>query len=481
MKPRKRKARRGRPPQPSPQPSSATGCVLPGSLDLVLSANEQRALAEAVLARPLKAVRLRPDAAQGRAGTMPLPFATEPVPWFTGGRFCIDTHQPGRFLAHAAGDYFVQDAGSMLALALMDPQPGEWVADVCGAPGAKATALLEVVGPGGGFLLANEPVRGRLPPLAYNLARVGFSRWLLTATDPERFEPLWQERFHAVLVDAPCTGQALVGRGKQSQAAFTAAQVAHSAARQQRILAAAAALVQPGGRLVYSTCTFAPEENEQVITSFLAAAPDWQVEELPGLAAWRSPLEPGGYRLYPHRDRCAGSYAIRLRHTAAVTPSPDQLLRSAEDRRLSFEPLTIGDQLVGQLAAATIRRHETQWEAWPVDIDAALGREGRLARAEASEVAYRPGKHWMPAHALAMRREAQWQPAAFCDLDDEAARAYLQGHALPAGGQGWCVARWQGRPLGWLRGNSSRLNNGLPPAARLTFPPLTHTGSSTTR
>jgi 16S rRNA C967 or C1407 C5-methylase (RsmB/RsmF family) len=292
--------------------------VLPGSLDLVLSANEQRALAEAVLARPLKAVRLRPDAAQGRAGTMPLPFATEPVPWFTGGRFCIDTHQPGRFLAHAAGDYFVQDAGSMLALALMDPQPGEWVADVCGAPGAKATALLEVVGPGGGFLLANEPVRGRLPPLAYNLARVGFSRWLLTATDPERFEPLWQERFHAVLVDAPCTGQALVGRGKQSQAAFTAAQVAHSAARQQRILAAAAALVQPGGRLVYSTCTFAPEENEQVITSFLAAAPDWQVEELPGLAAWRSPLEPGGYRLYPHRDRCAGSYAIRLRQPKTV-------------------------------------------------------------------------------------------------------------------------------------------------------------------
>lgn len=75
----------------------------------------------------------------------------------------------------------------------------------------------------------------------------------------------------------------------------------------------------------------------------------------------------------------------------------------------------------------------------------------------------------MPAHPLALFRHAEWQPAARCELDDRAAQAYLQGHTLPAGPIGWSVATWQGRPLGWLRGSTNRLNNGLPPAARLPF------------
>jgi len=459
--PRKRASRR--PPSPS----------LPvlGSLDGLLPADEQRALAEAVLTRPLKAVRLRPEAAQGGACAEPLPFATEPVPWFGAGRFCPETPQPGRFLAHAAGDYFVQDAGSMLALALMAPEPDEWIADVCAAPGAKASALLEVVGPGGGFLLANEPIRGRLPALTYNLARVGVGRWLTTARDPERLDAFWHERFDAVLVDAPCTGQTLVGRGKQSQAAFTEAQVAHSAARQRRILEAASRLVRPGGRLVYSTCTFAAEENEEVIAAFLDESGErgsWQVDEIAELAAWRSPREPGGYRLYPHRDRSAGSYAVRLsrRSTseAGVGIRPGRLGTHTPD------PLTVGGDLVGQLAAAIVR-HDAHWEAWPTDIARALGRQAERLHVTGSEAAYRPGKHWMPAHALALRRDAAWQPAATCDLDDAAAQAFFQGQTLPAGPVGWCVATLRGRPLGWLRGNADRLNNGLPAAARTAFPP----------
>ena len=467
MKPRKRKNRR-----PSAAAAAADpACWLPESLDAALPADEHQLLAEAVLARPTKAVRLRPAAASGDAGESLLPFATEPVPWFPSGRFCVDTHQPGRSLAHAAGDYFVQDAGSMLALALLDPQPHEWIADACAAPGAKASAVLEVVGPGGGFLLANEPVRGRLPALAYNLARVGFPRWLVTSADPDRLEGLWEEQFDAVLVDAPCTGQALVGRGKQSQSAFTAAQVAHSAARQQRILAAAAGLVRPGGRLVYATCTFAPEENEQVIALFLQGHEAWQVEELPGLAAWQSPLPPGGYRLYPHRDRCAGSYAIRLRRSdgPAASTARGSVPRSASPA--AAEPLAIGDAVVGTLSAGRLLRREVRWETWPDEVVKTLGRQGERAFAEGCEIAYRPGKHWMPAHALALRRDADWEPATRWELDTAAAQAYLQGHALPAGPAGWCVATWANRPLGWLRGSEHRLNNGLPPAARLAFVP----------
>ena len=430
-------------------------------LDGLLSAAESRELELAVLGRPPKAIRLRPEAALGQATAEPLPFPTEQVPWYSLGSFCPMTEQPGRFLAHAAGAYFVQDAGSMLALQLLDAQPGEWIADLCAAPGAKASAILETIGPSGGLLLANEPVRGRLPPLIYNLARVGFPRYIVTAADPDRLDAEWEEQFTAVLVDAPCTGQSLVGRGRQSVAAFSQQQIVHSAARQRRILAAAARLVQPGGRLVYSTCTFAAAENEDVVGDFLSQHDGWREEPLAALEPWRSPLEPGGYRLYPHRDRCAGAYAVRLRRLGESATTGGRRYR---DEQAVAEPLVIGGEEVGRLRAGRLLRQHGRWEDWPVTLT------GRAAAGGyASEVAYQPGKHWMPSHALALRRDEGWQPGQTLELTDEQARQFLQGLALSAGPQGWTVATWRGHPLGWLRGNRDRANNGLPAAARLGF------------
>jgi 16S rRNA C967 or C1407 C5-methylase (RsmB/RsmF family)/NOL1/NOP2/fmu family ribosome biogenesis protein len=428
----------------------------------LLPDHELAALEQAVASRPPKAIRLRPEAAAGAAHQLALSFPTEPVPWFPDGRFCLDTHQPGRFLHHAAGSYFIQDAGSMLALRLLAPQPSEWIADLCAAPGGKASAILEIVGPGGGFLLANEPIHGRLPPLEYTLARVGFPRFLITANDPEHLEAGWADQFDAVLVDAPCTGQALVGRGRQSAFAFSADRVAHAAARQRRILAAATTLVKPGGRLVYSTCTFAPAENEQVIQAFLREHTSWRVESVAGLEAWSSPLEPGGYRLYPHRDRCAGAYAILLRRDGSSIASTSS---RANDPAESFKPLTIGDELVGRTRCGVQMRRERRWEEWPQEI----ARLVDSTAGQGSEIAYQPRKHWMPAHALALRRDSNWAPATTLEIDDNTAVRYLQGLALPVGPRGWCVATWRGSPLGWLRGTRDRCNNGLPASARLGF------------
>ena len=143
-----------------------------GNLDEVLHPDEQTALAEALKTRPPKAIRMRLPQAWGAALERPLPFSSDPVPWYSTGYSCAEVHQPGRFLEHAAGDYFVQDAGSMLALRLLDVQSHEWVADMCAAPGAKASAILEQVGSGSGFLLANEPIRGRLPALELSLIHI---------------------------------------------------------------------------------------------------------------------------------------------------------------------------------------------------------------------------------------------------------------------------------------------------------------------
>jgi 16S rRNA C967 or C1407 C5-methylase (RsmB/RsmF family) len=434
---------------------------LPALLDGLLPEAECRELEQALTARPPKAIRLRPELARGRACEEVPPFPTRPVPWYPGGFLCPETVQPGRFLLHAAGGYFVQDAGSMLALRLLDARPGEWIADLCAAPGAKASAILETVGPGGGLLLANEPIRGRLPALAYNLARVGFPRFLITAADPDRLDPVWTGQFAAVLVDAPCTGQTLVGRGRQSAAAFTPSQIEHAAARQRRILTAAARLVQPGGRLVYSTCTFAPAENEQVVAAFLERHDGWHEEPLAILEPWRSPVAPGGYRLYPHRDRCAGGYAVRLRLLGQDGAPPAR----RRHQRGSLEPFFCGDEEVGHLQAGWLLRQDLHWEDWPAE----LMNWPSTPAGQASELAYRPARHWMPAHALALRRDDRWQPRQTMPLDDDQARQFLQGQTLPPGPCGWMVATWRGHPLGWLRGNRDRLNNGLPSPARLGF------------
>ena len=113
-----------------------------GNLDGVLSSDEQVVLAEALRTRPPKAVRVRLPQAHGPASDGFLPFSAEPVPWYPDGFFCSETHQPGRFLEYAAGAYFIQDAGSMLALRLLDVQPHEWVADVCAAQVARLQQFL---------------------------------------------------------------------------------------------------------------------------------------------------------------------------------------------------------------------------------------------------------------------------------------------------------------------------------------------------
>lgn len=445
-------------------------CPLP---NVVLAESEWGALRDALFQRPAKAVRRREDAAFGEGAHVSLPFDVEQVEWFEQGAYCVEEHQPGRYLSHAAGLYFVQDAGSMLALRLLAAQPAEVIADVCAAPGAKASSILEVVGPGGGFLLANEPIHGRTAALRSTLSRVGFANFVTTQLDVERLAEQSAEAFDAVLVDAPCTGQTLVGRGKQSAQVFSAEKVQHAAARQRRILAAAARMVRPAGRLIYSTCTFAIEENEGVVEAFLEQSPDWSVEPEATLAPWQSSFGPGGYRLFPHRERSAGAYAIRLRRAGdseanARVGMHDAALRrafpSADEVGVDWE---LEGECLGKLSGLDVLTRGGLQLAVPHCLPTNLA---SLALTGV-ELAYRPRKHWMPSHALALQRGSAFRATRVRELDDAEAISYLQGQPLSPGTAGWSVVRWRGHPLGWIRSNDLRANNGLPAAERMSVAP----------
>ncbi|MCC9603059.1 SAM-dependent methyltransferase [Stieleria sp. JC731] len=406
-----------------------------------------------------------------RFGSHPssLSFPTQAIDWYDLGFTCPDQSiRLSRTLDYAAGDFYLQDAGSMLALAacnadrsLAETERSPLVCDLCAAPGGKASALLENIG--SGFLVANEPIRSRIAPLAFNLARTGSNRYAISSMDPEQLADLLGGVFDIVVVDAPCSGQALLGRGKQTLASITLPQIEHSAARAQRILAAAVKLLRPGGRLVFSTCTFAELENEAQVRWLIDQFP---IRPLP-LDRLQSYCSVDGsnctYRLWPHQHQCAGSFAASL-SSEATTPADGSYREPKKKRKdKSKTDVEFPDAIRSVVCEDEVRTHASDVVLWGWPIDAPAWVESIATCGP--ELAYRTGRTWKPSHQLARRRDLQFTDVV--DVDDECAKTYLSGQPIPCDKNGWRVVRHQNRGLGWVKASGGIGKNHLPSTARL--------------
>ena len=208
-----------------------------------------------------------------------LPFVKEPVPWEPLGYYYDPGARPGLHPWHEAGVYYLQEASAMAPVTLLDPRPGEWVLDLCAAPGGKSTQIAGHM-EGRGFLLCNEfnPKRARI--LSRNIERMGIANALVTNEHPQRLAQRFAGCFDRVLIDAPCSGEGMFRKEEAAITDWSQETVEMCARRQAEILASGAAMVRPGGRLVYSTCTFAPAENEEAIAQFLEQHPDFVPERV---------------------------------------------------------------------------------------------------------------------------------------------------------------------------------------------------------
>jgi len=403
-----------------------------------------------------RAVRLNPLGM--RALPSKLPFSAEPIPWCPKtGRFVIADVRPAGFIQFCTGSYYAQDAGSLLPIAAADLHPGDLVCDLCASPGGKSTALLDELG-GTGGLVANEPIASRVAPLLLNLARHGTTRFAVTAMDPQRLADRLEEQFDAVLVDAPCSGQSLLARSKQTAQAYSPRTIRHCALRQNRILSAAARLVRPGGHLVYSTCTYSWDENEQQVIDLIHPSEEWTIEPVPELSPWQSPppAPEGCYRLWPHRDRCAGAFACRLRRRGH---HPSHKPRSRISKTTEKIPVDVGTWS----RPIIVHSEGNRCAAWVKDVPEVL--TGLLGWGP--EVAFRKGKTWFPAYALAMRRDGAFVADQYTELSTAEASAYLRGEPLRRPTLGWTVVTYQDQPLGWAYGSGQQLANHLPLSARI--------------
>ena len=210
------------------------------------------------LERP-RAVALRFNPLKGEKPQ--LPFVKAPIPWEPMGYYYDPDSRPGLHPYHEAGVYYLQEASAMSAAALLDPQPGEKVCDLCAAPGGKSTQIAGKMA-GEGFLLCNEINPQRAKILSRNIERMGIANALVTNEHPQVLAKKYAGYFDRVLIDAPCSGEGMFRKEEAAVTDWSLETVQMCARRQAEILQSGAQLVRPGGRLVYSTCTFAPEENE---------------------------------------------------------------------------------------------------------------------------------------------------------------------------------------------------------------------------
>ncbi len=210
----------------------------------------------------------------------------------------------------------------MSAASLLNPRPGERVLDLAAAPGGKTTHMAALM-QGGGLLVANEIKDKRLGHLAVNVERWGAGNVVITNETPERLADHFGPFFDRVLVDAPCSGEGMFRKDMGARIDWSPDMVAGCAIRQHNILRVAAKLVKPGGYLLYSTCTFAPEEDEGVIAQLMQDFPEFEVVELPlfegflhGQPGWLNGIEngslSGAVRLFPHRVEGEGHFACLL-------------------------------------------------------------------------------------------------------------------------------------------------------------------------
>jgi 16S rRNA C967 or C1407 C5-methylase (RsmB/RsmF family)/NOL1/NOP2/fmu family ribosome biogenesis protein len=445
----------------------------------------RRPAQRAVRANPLK---LDPAALPGLLGIGP-----DPVPWCPEAFFLPEAARVGSTLAHAAGLCYVQEPSALAVGEALDVRPGQRVLDLAAAPGGKATQVAARLGDDG-VVVANEVQRGRVQALADNLDRWGSWRTVLAAETVAGLADRLPGAFDRVLLDAPCSGEGLFRRNPAAAAQWRPGQVRGNAERQRALLADAARLVRPGGVLVYSTCTFAPEENEGQVARFLTTHPDWEVLDLPthpgftpGRPDWTAAGPPAltrTVRLWPHRLRGEGHFIAKLARRAAETPSPGHRGRRrgslAEPEVGGSGPSTgprgrgdrrgpVADAWRGFAAEALVEQplgvRVVGERVYGVVDEEVAGARVRLVRPGLLLGRMRPGR-FEPAHALGMAAGPGLERRGR-ELDDAEAAAWVQGGTLGHDGpDGWTLVRWSGWPLGWGRAVGGTLKNHYPKGLR---------------
>ncbi|WP_127532476.1 RsmF rRNA methyltransferase first C-terminal domain-containing protein [Paenibacillus kobensis] len=416
---------------------------------------------------------------EGELSRLKSEFDLQPIPWCATGYYYDETTRPGKHPYHAAGLYYIQEPSAMSAAEALDAQPGETILDLAAAPGGKTTQIAGAMN-GEGLLIANEIHPARAKILSENVERCGIRNAVVTSASPDQLSVRFPAMFDRIMLDAPCSGEGMFRKDPDAIAEWSPEHVQMCAARQADILEHAAIMLKPGGRLVYSTCTFNRSENEKAMNTFVALHPEFTLVHTE--------------RLWPHQCKGEGHFVAVLTKSAeaedaAALRSPESDSRSRKvgkpsktggkanrfDLELSlFEAFAKDTVPALRLGPGEPVRFGDALYWLPHDKDGrftASSMEGLKVVRPGLQLGELKTKRIEPAHALAVAlrsNEAANANTVSYSADAPETAAYLRGEALQAdtGLTGWTIITVDGYPIGWAKASNDQLKNHLPKGLR---------------
>lgn len=403
-----------------------------------------------------------------------LPIDATPIPWSSHGFYLQErpsfTFDP-RF---HAGAYYVQEASSMfLEQALrqtVDLNQPLKVLDLCAAPGGKSTLLQSLLSPES-LLVSNEVIRARVSVLRENMTKWGAPNIFVTNNDPRDLARL-ENYFDVLVIDAPCSGSGLFRREPEAITEWSPAGVQLCSQRQQRILADSWPALRHGGTLIYSTCSYSRQEDEDILdwlTGDLAAEtirlkvpPEWNIVETQSTkGAW-------GYRFYPDRLKGEGLFIACLHKTEGGNFAPPRKKNAPE--RPSKKEEEVVQRWLKPETPLFLFRHQEYVNALPASLagDLQIVQSACYLKKAGVTLGTITAKEFIPEHELALSTIAGPDLPAV-QLDLEQALQYLRKDEVhpDTAHRGWTLVRYEDHNLGWIKILPNRSNNYYPKEWRI--------------
>ena len=426
-----------------------------------------------------------------------VPFSLQPVAWAKDGFYYEKDDTPGRHPLHEAGVYYIQEPSAMAPVSyLMEDYDvvqkeaadcQERILDLCAAPGGKSTQIAarmhEMYTSGKwkeqGLLICNEIHPARAKILSENVERMGIANAMVTNESPQRLAEVFEDYFTRILVDAPCSGEGMFRKEKKMVKAWEEHGPEFFSKIQRSIVTQAAQMLRPGGMLLYSTCTFSPEENEQTIEYLLQEYTEFKICEMEGYEGFadgmpqvtesKNPEFEKTVRIFPHRMKGEGHF-LALLQKGEIQEEGKRLPESGKNKKLPEEMEEILGHIDRKFDSSRMDLRGEKVYYMPEGLPTLRGirflRTG-LLMGELKK------NRFEPSQALAMNlKKEEYDQVIDLPLEDERVMKYLKGETLDVEDlvkpkdKGWYLICVDGYPLGFGKLVNQMLKNKYLPGWR---------------
>jgi NOL1/NOP2/sun family putative RNA methylase len=392
-----------------------------------------------------------------------IPFDLTPVPWAKNGYYYEQEKQPGKHPYHEAGVYYIQEPSAMAPVPLLEVEEGDKVLDLCAAPGGKSTQIAAYL-MGKGLLVCNEINPQRAKILSENIERMGVRNACVTNETPKRLSQFFPEYFDRILVDAPCSGEGMFRKNEDACTEWSPENVEMCAARQDEILNEAAKMLRPGGRLVYSTCTFAEEEDEGSISRFVAGHSDFSVLRTE--------------RLWPHKVKGEGHFAAVMVKEGMEDNVYHTISSGGLEKGMSVEEIAGLQEFMEELfsdISEALPGNDFKFVKFGDNIYLICPEmpsvKGLKVLRTGLHIATLKKNRLEPAHAAALAVNPKAvRHVINLDASDRTVEQYLNGQTFNAEGEkGWYLICVDGFGLGWGKLAGGIMKNHYPKGLRINY------------